>query len=643
MYSVYLFLESVLFIVDNKFQDYNSDKVVQYMPANKKGKKGTNHPVDTGSGVPSRDAIEDMYKWKLEDIYSTLEDWERDFQRVEAALASFEDYRGRLSVSEEVMAHCLELEEDLGISMGRIFVYGTMKSHEDTSITENQALADRAMSLMVRYSTASSFMVPEISAIPEDVIRKYMDSEMLEEYRFFFQDILRMKNHLLSAEEERILAGTGEMAQAPETIFSMLTNADLKFPSVKDEKGEMVELTEERYFSLIKSKERKVRKNAFRALHRTYRKYENSLAAMYSSSVKGNIFNARTRKYTSSLEAALEPNNIPLDVYSNVIETVNSNLQPLHEYVEVRKKALDVKKLHMYDLYVPLVDEISSDIEYDKAVEMVLEGIKPLGENYVELMKKGLDEGWIDIYENRGKRKGAYSWGSYGTHPYVLLNYNSTLRDVFTLAHEMGHALHSWFSHSSQPYIYGDYTIFLAEVASTTNEALLIEHLLSVTDDVEERKYLLNYYLEQIRTTVYRQTLFAEFEKKTHELAESGQALTKDLMCDLWHGLNEKYYGPSIVVDEDIDIEWARIPHFYSSFYVYQYVTGYAAATAFSRKILSGEPGARKGYLEFLKKGSSDYSVNILRTAGVDMTVPTPLEQTLEVFRDKLEQLKELL
>jgi oligoendopeptidase F len=297
----------------------------------------------------------------------------------------------------------------------------------------------------------------------------------------------------------------------------------------------------------------------------------------------------------------------------------------------------------MYDLYVPLVDEISSDIEYDKAVEMVLEGIKPLGENYLELMKKGLNEGWIDIYENRGKRKGAYSWGSYGTHPYVLLNYNSTLRDVFTLAHEMGHALHSWFSHSSQPYIYGDYTIFLAEVASTTNEALLIEHLLSVTDDVEEKKYLLNYYLEQIRTTVYRQTLFAEFEKKTHEFAESGQALTKDLMCDLWHSLNEKYYGPSIVVDEDIDIEWARIPHFYSSFYVYQYVTGYAAATAFSRKILSGEPGARKAYLDFLKMGSSDYSVNILKTAGVDMTVPAPLEQTLDVFRDKLEQLKGLL
>lgn len=613
------------------------------MPGKTKSKKGANDPVDTGSGVPSRDAIKDMYKWKLEDIYSKPEDWERDFQRVEAGLASFEDYRGRLSVSEEVMAHCLELEEGLGISMGRIFVYGTMKSHEDTSITENQALADRSMSLMVRYSTASSFIVPEISALPEDVIRKYMDSEMLEEYRFFFQDILRMKNHLLSAEEERILAGTGEMAQAPETIFSMLTNADMKFPSVKDEKGEIVELTEERYFSLIKSKDRKVRKNAFRALHRTYRKYENSLAAMYSSSVKGDIFNARTRKYSSSLEAALEPNNIPLDVYSNVIGTVNSNLQPLHEYVEVRKKALDVKKLHMYDLYVPLVDEISSDIEYDKAVEMVLEGIKPLGENYLELMKKGLNEGWIDIYENRGKRKGAYSWGSYGTHPYVLLNYNSTLRDVFTLAHEMGHALHSWFSHSSQPYIYGDYTIFLAEVASTTNEALLIEHLLSVTENVEEKKYLLNYYLEQIRTTVYRQTLFAEFEKKTHELAESGQALTKDLMCDLWHGLNEKYYGPSIVVDEDIDIEWARIPHFYSSFYVYQYVTGYAAATAFSRKILSGEPGARKGYLEFLKQGSSDYSVNILKTAGVDMTVPAPLEQTLKVFREKLEQLKELL
>lgn len=593
--------------------------------------------------LPSRQDIESIYRWKLEHIYGTVEEWEQDYQRVEKGIQEFSRYRGNLSSSEELMANCLELEEDLGISMGKIFVFSNMKSHEDTSITDNQALADRAMSLMVRYSTATSFIVPEVNSLPEEILRGYMDSEELSEYRFFFENILRMKDHVLSPAEEEIMARTGEMAHAPENIFSMLTNADIKFPAVMDENGNKVELTEERYFSLIKAKDRKVRKSAFRALHRTYRKFENSLAAMYSSSVKTDIFSSQTRRYFSSLEAALDNNNIPADVYTNVIDTVNANLEPLHEYVALRKRGLGVKKLHMYDLYVPIVEEFSRDIPYEKAVEMVLEGVAPMGEGYLELMKKGFNEGWVDIYENRGKRKGAYSWGSYGTHPYVLLNYNSTLRDVFTVAHEMGHALHSWFSHSNQPYIYGDYTIFLAEVASTTNEALLIEHLLSKSDDVEEKKYLLNYYLEQIRTTVYRQTLFAEFEKKTHELAENGQALTKDLMCGLWHELNERYYGPGITVDKDIDIEWARIPHFYSAFYVYQYVTGYAAATAFSRKILSGEPGARKGYLEFLKKGSSDYSINILKKAGVDMSVPAPLEQTIAVFRKKLAELDSLL
>ncbi len=593
--------------------------------------------------LPARDEIDSLYKWKLENIYLSVKEWEQDYHRVERGLEEFNNYRGNLGSSMEIMADCLALEEDLGISMGKVLAFANMKSHEDTSVTEFQALADRAMSLMVRYSTATSFIVPEINCFSEEIINGYMKSEELSEYRFFFENILRMKEHVLSTAEEEIMARTGEMAHAPENIFSMLTNADMKFPIVRDEKGNKVELTEERYFSLIKSTDRKVRKGAFRALHRTYRKYENSIAAMYSSSVKTDIFNSRTRKYSSSLGSALDNNNIPVDVYSNVIDTVNANLEPLHDYVNLRKKGLGVSTLHMYDLYVPIVEEINMDIPYKKAVEMVLEGVAPLGGGYLELMKKGFNEGWVDIYENRGKRKGAYSWGSYGTHPYVLLNYNYTLRDVFTVAHEMGHSLHSWFSHSSQPYIYGDYTIFLAEVASTTNEALLIEHLLSRSNDVEQKKYLLNYYLEQIRTTVYRQTLFAEFEKRTHELAENGQALTKDLMCGLWHELNEKYYGPGIVVDEDVDIEWARIPHFYSAFYVYQYVTGYAAATAFSRKILSGEPGVRKGYLEFLKKGSSDYSINILKKAGVDMSVPDPLEQTIAVFREKLAELDSLL
>jgi len=364
---------------------------------------------------------------------------------------------------------------------------------------------------------------------------------------------------------------------------------------------------------------------------------------MYSSNIKSDIFHSSTRKYGSCLEASLNGDNIPPSVYDNVVSTVNLNLEPLHDYVALRKRVLGVKSLHMYDLYVPLAEETRKDIPYEEAIETVREGLSPLGEEYLAVLEKGFTDKWIDVYENRGKRKGAYSWGSYATHPYVLLNYNGTLRDVFTIAHEMGHALHSWYSHKEQPYIYGDYSIFLAEVASTTNEALLMEHLLSRDLSREERIYLLNYQLEQIRTTVYRQTMFAEFERDMHTLAEEGRPITPYLLKNAWHDLNRKYYGPSIVVDEEIDMEWARIPHFYSSFYVYKYVTGLAAATTLSTRILSGEEGARDRYLAFLKKGSSDYSLNIMRDAGVDMTIPLPLEVTISQFAQTLEDMKELL
>ncbi|MBN1332227.1 MAG: oligoendopeptidase F, partial [Synergistales bacterium] len=527
-----------------------------------KGKKHVQkHILDPGGEIPERDQIDARFKWGLDHIYPDLKSMEQDFSRVALKLEEFSSFRNRLGESPELFRKCMELEEDLGISMGRILVYCTMRSHEDTRNNLSQGLADRAMNLMVRFSTVTSFIVPEITGLHEDILKSYLSEEDLSLYRFMLEDILRQKEHVLTPPEEEIIARAGELSHAPENIFSMLSNADMKFPSIPDEEGRRTELTEERYIRFIRSTDRKVRKKAFMELHKTYGKFENSLCAMYSSNIKSDIFHSRTRKYDSCLEGSLNGDNIPPSVYDNVVNTVNLNLEPLHEYVALRKKVLGLKSLHMYDLYVPLAKETRKDIPYEEALETVREGLSPLGEEYLSLLEKGFTDKWIDVFENRGKRKGAYSWGSYGTHPYVLLNYNGTLRDVFTIAHEMGHALHSWYSHREQPYIYGDYSIFLAEVASTTNEALLMNHLLSRDLSREERIYLLNYQLEQIRTTVYRQAMFAEFERDIHTLAEEGRPVIPDLLKSYWHELNQKYYGPSIVVDAEIDMEWARIPH----------------------------------------------------------------------------------
>ncbi len=599
---------------------------------------------DKTSGiVPSRDDIDDSSKWVLEHIYPDTDSWEKDFAEVQKRLGEFQRFSNNLGQNSQTVLECFQLEEELGVKIEKLFVYAHMKSHENTSVKEYQGLADRSGSLLVRFSAETSFIVPELNELPPETLDSYMKDESLSTYRFFFEDIIRMKKHVLSPAEERIIALTGEMSHAPDTIFTLFTNADIRFPAVKDENGNKQELTEERYQKFIKSQDRKVRKKAFKTLFNTYLGYENSISAMYSSSIKSDMFNSRIRGYGSTLEASLERNNIPLKVYNNVIDTVRENIAPLHEYVQLRKKVLDTGKIHMYDLYVPLFEETRKDIPYEDAVEMVREGLKPLGKDYMDVFDHGIKNGWIDVYENQGKKNGAYSWGSYGTHPYVLLNYNGTIRDVFTLAHEMGHAIHSWYSHKNQPYIYGDYTIFLAEVASTTNESLLLSYLLEKSDSRKEKLFLLNYQLEQIRTTVYRQTLFAEFEKKVHSMAEKGIALTPDILKNVWHELNRDYYGSEIKIDKEIDIEWARIPHFYSSFYVYQYVTGFSAATSFAENILSGQADLRDKYLEFLGKGSSDYSTNILRDAGVDMTTERPLEITIEKFRTALEDIEKMI
>ncbi|MFI5358941.1 MAG: oligoendopeptidase F [Halanaerobiales bacterium] len=594
--------------------------------------------------LPLRSDIDSQYKWRLEDIYATDDDWEKDFEKVREMMQKLDVYRGNLVSSSENLHQGLQLIMEINEILDRLYAYSHMRSDEDTSNQKYQALNRRAQALATEIASAVSFMVPEILTLSREKVEEYLnENEGLKLYSHFLDNILREKDHYLSEEEEKILAMASDVARGPGNIFSMLNNADLVFPTIIDEEGEEVRITHGRYIDFLMSKERRVRKDAFTALYSKYGEFINTFAATLNTNVKAHIFYARARNYNSALEAALSSDNIPVSVYTNLIDTVKENLDAMHKYVSLRKEVLELDELHMYDLYVPLVKELDIKIPYSEARETILQGLKPLGEEYLRILEEGFNSGWVDVYENKGKRSGAYSSGCYGVHPYVLMNYTDSLDNMFTLAHEMGHALHTHYSNENQPYVYADYKIFLAEVASTLNEILLLHYLLENTEDVLKKKYLINHYLEQFRGTVFRQTMFAEFEKIIHEAAEAGQPLTAEFLNETYHRLNEEYYGPDIVVDQDIDLEWARIPHFYYNFYVYKYATGFSAATALANMILEeGEPAVKK-YLEFLKSGDSDYPLNILKRAGVDMSSPEPISSAIATFRDFLKRYEELL
>jgi oligoendopeptidase F len=592
--------------------------------------------------LPAREEVPAEYKWKIEDIYASNDDWEKDFQKVKSLLPKLEQCRGSLANSPEDLLRCLQLKDEVEKILERVYVYAFMRKDEDNTNPFYQGLKDRAQGLGIQVGSSTSFIIPEILSIPAEKLAEFRQTEGLKLYDHYLDELVRVREHILSPEEEQIIALSGEVGQAPKTIFGMLNNADLKFPTVMDEQGEEIEITYGRYTQLMESQDRKVRKNTFKAFYGTYEKYRNTLAAILSSSVKKDIFYSRVRKYNSALEAALDEDNIPLEVYTNLIQTIRSRLDLMHRYVRLRKKVLGVEELHMYDIYVPLVKDLNLKFPYFKAVELVEKAMAPLGPDYLANLQKGLTSGWIDIYENVGKTSGAYSWGAYGVHPFVLLNYQENLDNVFTLAHEMGHALHSFYTWANQPYIYGGYTIFVAEVASTLNETLLTDYLLKTVEDKKLKLYVINHYLEQFRGTVYRQTMFAEFEKIIHEKAEAGEPLTPDLLCQVYRKLNEDYYGPDMIIDREIELEWARIPHFYNAFYVYKYATGFSAATALAKQILDqGQPAADR-YLDFLKSGSSDYSINLLKKAGVDMTAPEPIQLALGVFEEVLSQAEQL-
>ncbi len=594
--------------------------------------------------LPKRDELEKKNTWAIEDLYSSNEEWQKEYARIREMLPQIAEYQGRLSKSGDLLLGFLQLSDEIGKLMERVYVYAHQRYHEDTANATYQDLKDKATTLSVQLNSALSFATPEILTIPEDLITQYhAETQGLKLYDFYLKDILRLRPHILSGEMEELLADAGEVADAPENIFSMFNNADIKFPEIKDENGETVRITHGRYAQLLESKDRRVRKDAFEGVYATYKSFRNTLAAAFSSNNKQEIFYAKARKYNSTLEKTLNGANIPVEVYTNLIEAVHENMHLMHRYVSLRKKLLGLEELHIYDLYADLVPDVKMEMPFEEAKDVVAKGLEPLGPEYQKILQEGFNSRWIDIYENENKRSGAYSWGAYGTHPYVLLNYNNTLDNVYTLAHEMGHAIHSYYSDRTQPFVYAGYKIFVAEVASTCNEALLIDYMLKHTEDKKEKAYLINHFLEKFKGTLYRQTMFAEFEMITHRMLENGDSLTADSLSKVYHDLNVKYFGDDIVIDPEIDMEWSRIPHFYRSFYVYQYATGYSAAIALSRRILEEGAPAVEDYIRFLSSGSSNYPIELLKGAGVDMSTKEPVKEALELFKELLDQMEELM
>ncbi|MCJ7690853.1 MAG: oligoendopeptidase F [Clostridiaceae bacterium] len=590
--------------------------------------------------LKTRDEIDSTFKWKVDKMYTNSAAWEEDFKILKLKAPKMEIFSGKLGKAEELLSF-LESNVEIERLLDKLLVYAHLRADEDTARAEFQVLKNKIDSYAAEVFSFTAFFVPELLALKEGAVNESISKlPGLKLYEFYLKDILDQKPHILSAEEEKLMASVSDCLNAPGNIFGMLTNADMTFPSIKDESGNEIELTEGNYSSFIKSKDRRVRKDAFEALFKTYNGFRNTLTTSLTSSIKNFIFNAKTRNYSCALESSLKPNNIPLEVYSNVVDTINNNLSSLHKYVSLKKKLLGLDEIHMYDLYVPMVDAGEDHIEYADAVKIVLDGISPLGKEYLDIFKEGISEGWVDVFENKGKRTGAYSWGCYDSMPYVLLNYNYKLNDVSTLAHEMGHSIHSYYSRKNQPYIYSQYELFCAEVASITNECLLIDYLIKNETDKKKRLFLINQQLEGIRTTVFRQCMFAEFEKVTHENIEEGNPLSPEDLCKIYHDLNVKYFGPEMVVDEGIDMEWSRIPHFYNDFYVYQYTTGFAAANSFSKMITNEGESAVERYKGFLKSGGSDYPINLLKKAGVDMSTPKPLEDTIRRFDELLEMLE---
>lgn len=602
--------------------------------------------------------------WNMQDLFVSEEQFVKEKEQLEQMMQTFASYEGTLEQGADQMLRVLQLYEKMNLTFERLYVYANQRWHEDTANAVYQKLSGEMQILSARLGQVSAWLEPEILAMEPERLEAYLNVDgpdaavdllrseenpnvkwigNMAGYRRMINQITRKRVHILDAQTEALLTRVDELAQAPSNIFSMFNNADIRFPDVADAEGNMHPLTQGTYLTYLQSKDRTLRRNAFEALYAVYEQFGNTLAASYYANLKQADFFAKERHYKNALEEALDASAIPVSVYDNLIEAVHEALPLMHRYVKLRKKMLQVPELHMYDNYVPLVEQPEERYSFEEAKKLALEGLKPLGEDYLAVLQEGFENRWIDVYENRGKRTGAYQWGAYGTHPYVLLNYQDRLTDVFTLVHEMGHALHSWHSDHANPYVDAGYKIFVAEVASICNEALLIQALMERTKEEDKQRYLINYFLDQFKGTMFRQTMFAEFEKITHGMVEQGDMLTAEQICEIYLKLNQQYFGEEMISDPQIAYEWARIPHFYTPFYVYQYATGFAAAIAISSKILQGEEGIVAKYKQFLSAGGSMDPIDLLKLCDIDMASPQPVKEALQVFAAYLEKLENLV
>ncbi len=594
--------------------------------------------------MTERNSIDCKYKWDIEAMFPDESLWEQAVTDSLKKADSFAELSGHLTDSADSLLKALRLRDDMWQQLEKAYVYARMRRDEDNRVSKYQAMTDKCFAAIAKISAVSSFFTPELLEAPEDKILGFLsENKDLEIYRFAITETLRQKAHVLSKAEENIMAQLSEVTSASGDIFTMLNNADIRFGTVTDDEGNSLELTHGNYITLMESHSREVRKEAFTHMYEAYKKQINTIAAAYSYNTKTDVVTARIRKYESAKHAALAGDDVDVTVYDNLVNTVNDSLPVLHRYLNIRKKLLGVDEMKMYDVYVPLIQLPKKEITFEATVELANRGLAPLGAEYLERMNKGIEARWIDVYENEGKTSGAYSFGSYDSMPYILMNFSSTLKDVFTLVHEMGHSMHSSYTRQYQPFIYGSHSIFTAEVASTVNESLLMRHLLDNETDPEMRKYLLNMYIEEFRTTLFRQTMFAEFEDMTHKAVENGEVLTADWLNETYYALNSRYFGDAVTDDEYIKYEWARIPHFYTAFYVYKYATGYSAATAISSKILAEGNHARDNYLEFLKTGDSDTPIELLKVAGVDMSSPEPVRAAMKVFESLVDEFEKLI
>ena len=603
------------------------------------------HEKQTGE-IPLRSEIDEKYKWKLNDVYINDEEWEKDFTFIKDNLNKYSQYEGLLSDSAVKLIECLKFDEEIGIKLERLYLYSMLSKDSDMRDAKYQGMDDRIKNIYSNVLAASAFIRPELLKIDENKLLELINlNPELDVYKHFFNDLFRFRNHTLDREQEELLAMASEVTQVPYNTYSLFTNADLKFPKVEDENGHEIEMSHSRFYAALYSKDRDYRRRAFKSYLKPYMDNINSFGSLFNGNLKANIFYAKAKKYKSAREAALFKNNIPVSVYDNLVESVNANFAPMHRWASLKKKLLGVDELHPYDVYVTLFDQKhEKKYSYEESIKIVLDSLNLMGEDYLNSLKKAFENRWIDVYETKAKRSGAYSSGTtFGVHPYVLLNWTNLLNDVFTLAHEMGHNMHSYYTGLSQPYTYANYSIFLAEVASTFNENLLLDHLITKSETKEEKLFLLEKYLNNITTTVYRQVMFAEFEAHTHLLLEKGQALTPDLLCNHYKDVYQKYWGPEMHIDDEETFTWARVPHFYYNFYVYQYATGFAASEALASKVKTeGNPAVEK-YLDFLKAGSSDYPINILNKAGVNMNSQEPILAVTSKMTNILDEIEKLI